>query len=62
MPIPIEHRRREAYHFVHLDNLESIIEHGLLSNAEQERRGIDHHSIAIPDIQRTRSRMQGDCV
>ncbi len=61
MPIPAQHAFREAYHFVHLDNLEGIIQHGLLSNAEQARRGIAHHSIAIPQIQETRATMPVTC-
>ena len=37
------------------------MEHGLLSNAEQQRRNVGHHSIAIDAIQRTRSRMVVTC-
>lgn len=37
------------------------MEHGLLSNAEQDRRGLKHHSIAIDAIQRTRSQMEVTC-
>lgn len=37
------------------------MEHGLLSNAEQQRRGLEHHSIAIDAIQRTRAQMPVPC-
>jgi hypothetical protein len=61
MSIPIQHAHREAFHFVHLDNLEGIIRDGLLSNAEQLRRCVSHHSIAIAKIQNTRSTMEVTC-
>lgn len=57
MPIPAQFRHVEAYHFVHLDNLESICRHGLLSCNEQQRTGIRHRSIALAGIQHRRAQM-----
>jgi hypothetical protein len=61
MTIPPAHANRFVSHFVHLDNIPSIIEHGLLSNSEQVRKGIEHHSIALSAIQTTRSTMRVTC-
>ena len=57
MPIPSEHQHRSIYHFTHLDNLEAILDHGLLSVNEQHRTGLQHNSIANSDIQQRRASM-----
>lgn len=61
MPIPSQHQGRFAYHFCHIKNLPSVLEHGLLSCNEQAARGIDHHSIAALEIQKRRSEMKVPC-
>ncbi len=57
MPIPDEHNSRHIYQFTHLDNLPDILQHGLLSYNEKERRGISHISIASSSIQDRRAVM-----
>jgi len=57
MPIPNEHKNRHIYQFTHLDNLPEILQHGLLSYNEKERRGIAHISIASEGIQARRAEM-----
>lgn len=46
-----------AYHFTHIDNLDSILKHGLLATSEKARKGINHENIANMDIQNTRSQI-----
>ncbi|BBO89901.1 DarT ssDNA thymidine ADP-ribosyltransferase family protein [Desulfosarcina ovata] len=57
MSIPDEHKTRHIYQFTHLDNLPDILQHGLLSYNEKERRGISHISIASSSIQDRRAVM-----
>jgi len=57
MPIPEEHRRRHIYQFTHLKNLPEILQHGLLSYNEKQRRGISHICIASRSIQNRRAMM-----
>lgn len=57
MPIPNEHKSRHIYQFTHLDNLPEILQHGLLSYNEKDRRGISHISIASESIQDRRAGM-----
>lgn len=49
------------YHFCHIQNLRSVLEHGLLSCNEQTNRGINHLSIAATKIQKRRSTMEVTC-
>lgn len=51
----------ELFYMVAIENVASIMERGILSHAEIERLGLDHHSIADPAIQRQRAavRVQG---
>lgn len=44
-----------AFHFTHIDNLDSILEHGLLSTNLKNKLGIGHENIANNNIQQTRS-------
>lgn len=46
-----------AYHFTHIDNLDSILKHGLLATNEKGSKGISHENIANMDIQSTRSQI-----
>ena len=61
MPIPQEHKGRYVYHMTHLDNLESILQHGLLSTNEKTRLGIGHRNIANHGIQNRRATMNVTC-
>ncbi|WP_353160615.1 DUF4433 domain-containing protein [Acinetobacter guillouiae] len=44
-----------AFHFTHIDNLDSILAHGLLSTNLKNQLGIGHQNIANNNIQQTRS-------
>lgn len=57
MTVPAEHRGRFVYHSTHLENLEGVVRHGILSYNEQRQVGIEHHSIAAQSIQDRRARM-----
>jgi len=46
-----------AYHFTHIDNLDSILKNGLLATSEKDRKEITHENIANMDIQSTRSQI-----
>ncbi len=46
-----------AYHFTHIDNLDSILKNGLLATSEKDRKDIIHENIANMDIQSTRSQI-----
>jgi hypothetical protein len=61
MPIPEEHRSRYVYHFTSIENLSSILEHGLLSYNEKRRLVIEHVSIAEDSIQKRRANMPVTC-
>ncbi len=56
--IPDEYRGRYFYHITHIDNLDSIIKHGLLSTNEKNHRQIHHHNIANEQIQNRRRDME----
>ncbi len=61
MAIPANHRWRYAYHFTHINNLESIIENGILSTNIKSNKGISHENIAEEGIQVRRSNMSVPC-
>ena len=61
MAIPPEHKGRFMYQFTHLQNLPTILQHGLLSYNEKAARGIGHISIAEESIQARRARMTVPC-
>ena len=61
MSVPQEHKGRYVYHMTHLENLESILQNGLLSTNEKDRLGIDHKNIANQSIQTRRSVMNVAC-
>ena len=67
MPISDKYRYRYAYHFTSIENLESIIDQGLLSTNSKIARGITHVNLAEEGIQHRRALMQvpgsgGRCV
>ncbi len=51
MAIPVEFRDRFLYHFTPLENLPSILAHGLLSAHEQKRLGLPQRSLVWAAIQ-----------
>lgn len=61
MAIPPEHKGRFVYQFTHIENLPSILKHGLLSCNEKDRLDIQHVSIAEESIQQRRAKMRVTC-
>jgi hypothetical protein len=61
MSIPNNIKGRYAYHFTLIDNLESIIDKGLLCTNLKNERGISHENIAEHGIQGRRSTMPVPC-
>lgn len=61
MLIPEKHKNKYFYHFTHLDNIESIVNHGLLSTNEKIRQSISHTNLANASIQLRRSEMIVTC-
>jgi len=61
MSIPANLRGRYAYHFTMLDNLDSIIENGLLSTNKKVEKGIVHRDVAEQSIQNRRHTMPVSC-
>ena len=61
MSIPQNLKGRYAYHFTLIDNLESIIESGLLCTNLKNKQGISHENIAEHGIQGRRSTMPVPC-
>ncbi|OAV72262.1 UTP:GlnB (protein PII) uridylyltransferase [Bacteroidales bacterium Barb4] len=61
MPIPNNHKGKYFFHFTHLENLDSIIKHGLLSTNKKNQSGITHIDIATKGIQERRSTMDVSC-
>lgn len=61
MPIPSGHQGRYVYHMTHMENLENIIKHGLLSTNQKNALGIKHRNIAYQSIQERRSEMDVTC-
>lgn len=61
MSIPENLKRRFAYHFTSLENLDSIIEHGLLCTNMKNARNIGHVNVAEQGIQGRRSNMYIPC-
>lgn len=61
MSIPSHLKGRYAYQFTMLDNLDSIIEHGLLSTNIKKERNIIHKDISEQGIQDRRSTMLVPC-
>jgi hypothetical protein len=58
MPIPPEHATRCLYHFTHIDNLKSILQHGLLANTHTSFAATSARSIAASTIQERRAAMR----
>jgi ssDNA thymidine ADP-ribosyltransferase, DarT len=61
MAIPPEHKHRYAYHFTSIENLDSILKHGLISTNQKNRNNINHADIAKQNIQIRRSTMEVPC-
>ena len=58
MSIPPNHSSRYIYHFSHIDNLKSIIQHGLLANMHSNFAATGARSIAASTIQERRAVME----
>lgn len=61
MSIPSNLKGRYAYHFTLFDNLESIIESGILSTNKKNEKGVSHKNVAEQGIQCRRSTMAVPC-
>lgn len=61
MSIPENYKGRCFYHFTHIDNIESIVNYGLLSTNEKIAKGINHVNLANEEIQSRRSQMNVTC-
>ncbi|MEC5317580.1 DarT ssDNA thymidine ADP-ribosyltransferase family protein [Brenneria populi subsp. brevivirga] len=61
MKFPVKLKGRYAYHFTLIDNLESIIDSGLLCTNLKNEQGISHKNIAAHGIQGRRSTMPVPC-
>ncbi len=61
MAIPPLYRSRSVYHFLTITNLPGVLDHGLLSKHELQRRRLPAVSIAYDTIQSRRSRMHVPC-
>lgn len=61
MEIPKEYRGKYFYHFTHIDNIESIVNNGILSTNEKKNNGIEHENLANENIQERRSRKDVPC-
>jgi len=59
--IPPEHQNRYFYHFTHIENLESILNNGLLSTNKKNSLGLEHKNIANESIQHRRHEMDVAC-
>lgn len=57
MSIPQNFNFSYAYHFTSLQNLDSVIEHGLLSTNRKNQNAIQHVNVAAQGIQSRRSTM-----
>lgn len=57
MKIPQQYKGKFFYHFTHVDNIESIVKHGLLSTNLKKSKGIGHFNVANENIQHRRSQM-----
>ena len=55
------YENRLVYHITHIDNLESIIQNGLLSTNKKKDMNVSHVNIANKSIQETRSEMVVPC-
>lgn len=61
MTIPKDYENRSLYHFTHIDNLESILKHGLLSKNEKIKIGLIHRDISYEEIQERRFSTKVTC-
>lgn len=59
--IPDIYKGRYIFHMTHIDNLESILSHGLLCHNECKRQNINYHDIAHQSIQDRRANMTVPC-
>lgn len=61
MSIPTPYSGKYFFHFTHLQNLDSIVKHGILSTNKKKELGIEHLDVASESIQERRSSMNVTC-
>jgi hypothetical protein len=61
MSIPTQYSGKYFFHFTHLQNLDSIVKHGILSTNKKKELGIEHLNVASESIQERRSSMSVTC-
>ncbi|GAB5525414.1 MAG: hypothetical protein Roseis2KO_32860 [Roseivirga sp.] len=61
MSVPNELSDKYFFHFTHLENLDSIVQNGLLCTNKKTELGIDHLNVASKSIQARRSSMEVTC-
>ncbi|MBO2653205.1 DUF4433 domain-containing protein [Shewanella algae] len=61
MNIPDKYKGKYFFHFTHINNIDEIIRHGLLSTNEKTKKRIRHLDVASKDIQCTRREMKVSC-
>jgi hypothetical protein len=61
MSIPTKYSGKYFFHFTHLNNLDSIVKHGILCTNKKETLGIQHLDVASESIQERRSNMDVTC-
>ncbi|MEZ8798655.1 DarT ssDNA thymidine ADP-ribosyltransferase family protein [Vibrio cyclitrophicus 1F53] len=61
MPVPTSLKHRYAYHFTLIDNLESILDHGILCMNLKDSLGVAHENVAEERIQSRRFTMSVPC-
>ena len=59
--IPANHKERFFFHFTHMNNLESILKHGILCTNKKDELKIKHFNVAANTIQERRSSMDVTC-
>jgi hypothetical protein len=61
MSIPLQYAGKYFFHFTHIQNLDSILKHGILSTNKKKELGIEHLDVASESIQERRSSMDVTC-
>lgn len=61
MAIPDKYSSKYMFHFTHIENLESIMKHGLLCTNKKKEIGLKHFDVASETIQERRSKTKVTC-
>lgn len=62
MSIPSKYSGKYFFHFTHIDNLDSIVKHGILCTNKKKELEINHLNLASETIQERRSSMKVTCL